>query len=300
MENDLTYQEFEVLAFVERHNHVSKEQLEEQCEKIGVNIIVINSVLQNEWLEINEDKYKVTDLGLEMLKPYRVKRAIIMAAGFGSRMVPITLNTPKPLVRVNGKQIIETLLDAINLAEIEEVYLVRGYLWEQFDALKYKYPNIKFILNEHYSEANNISSALLASQYIQDAYVMEADLLIGNPEVVRKYEYKTNYLGRYCEHTDDWCFKTDSGIITELNVVGDNCYHMYGISYWTQQDGNKLKGCIEKVYNMSDGKQKYWDEVSLRICKDEFEVAIRPCFGDDVIEIDTLEELAQIDHLYKM
>ena len=70
----------------------------------------------------------ITDEGLAALEPYRVKRAVLIAAGFGSRMVPITLNTPKPLVRVNGKRIIDSLLDAIYAAGIEEVYIVRGYL----------------------------------------------------------------------------------------------------------------------------------------------------------------------------
>ena len=69
-----------------------------------------------------------------------MKRAVFVAAGFGSRMVPITLNTPKPLVRVNGTRIIDTLLDAVVEAGIPEIVIVRGYLGEQFDQLLYKYP----------------------------------------------------------------------------------------------------------------------------------------------------------------
>ncbi len=77
--------------------------------------------------------------------------------------MPITLNTPKPLVRVRGTRIIDALLDAVCAAGIEEVYIVRGYYGEQIDALLYKYPNIKFIENPMYSEANNISSLMAAS-----------------------------------------------------------------------------------------------------------------------------------------
>ena len=98
--------------------------------------------------------------GLDALEPYRVKRAVIIAAGFGSRLVPVTLNTPKPLVRVNGKRIIDGILDALLAACIEDIVIVRGYLSEQFDQLLYKYPMIRFIENPAYNEANNISSAM--------------------------------------------------------------------------------------------------------------------------------------------
>lgn len=82
-----------------------------------------------------------------------------MAAGFGSRLVPVTLNTPKPLILVHGKKIIETLLDAVIEAGIQDITIVRGYLGEQFDVLLKKYPMIKFVSNPIYNESNNISSA---------------------------------------------------------------------------------------------------------------------------------------------
>ena len=68
----------------------------------------------------------ITETGIAALEPYRVKRAIFIAAGFGSRMVPITLNTPKPLVRVKGVRIIDHLLDACLEAGIDDIYIVRG------------------------------------------------------------------------------------------------------------------------------------------------------------------------------
>ena len=94
----------------------------------------------------------ITDTGLDSLEPYRVERAIILAAGFGSRMVPVTLNTPKPLIRVNGDRIVDGLIDACLDEGINEIYIVRGYLSEQFDQLLYKYPMIKFIENPYYNE----------------------------------------------------------------------------------------------------------------------------------------------------
>lgn len=243
----------------------------------------------------------ITDAGMQALEPYRVKRAVFMAAGFGSRLVPITLNTPKPLVRVKGKRIIDSLLDAVVSVGIKEIYIVRGYLSEQFDQLLKKYPGITFIENSVYNETNNISSAYCARHLISNSYVFESDLLLYNPKLITKYQYASNYLGVPTEMTEDWCLTTDSaGYIKSLALGGTNCYHMYGISYWTAEDGAKLQADIEKVYTMPGGKQRYWDQVVFDYCLDHYKITVRPCTFSDVIEIDTFNELKQIDSSYRM
>ena len=227
-----------------------------------------------------------------------VKRAIIIAAGFGSRMVPITLNTPKPLVLVHGKKIIETLLDAVVKAEIPEIIIVTGYLGEQFEILSKKYPNIKFIENKLYNEANNISSAYLIKDKLENAYVLESDLLLYNQNLIRKYEYHSNFLGKYVDVTDDWCFETKNGVITKQKVGGYNCYQMYGISYYDAVDGQQACKDIDEVYNMPGGKEKYWDQVILDIKKSNYKIYVRECHENDIVEIDTFRELKQIDKTY--
>lgn len=58
----------------------------------------------------------------------KVQRAIIIAAGIGKRMQPVTLDTPKPLIRVNGMRIIDTIIQGLQNNRIMEIYLVVGYL----------------------------------------------------------------------------------------------------------------------------------------------------------------------------
>ena len=281
---------------------ITQRQMAEGTKlSLGVVNKTLSELVSFGLVTVDEDReIQITKTGLDALEPYRVKRAVVIAAGFGSRMVPITLNTPKPLVRVHGKKIIETLLDAVVEAGIPEIVLVRGYLGEQFEVLKDRYPNMKFLNNPMFNESNNISSVMIAKDYLSGAYVMEADLLLANPRVVRKYEYCSNYLGEYREMTDDWCFDVKKGLIKKLNVGGTNCYHMFGISYWSKEDGKRLAECVEKTWKMPGGKERYWDEVPLRTFQKEFEVAVRPCEAGDLVEIDTFKELKQIDPIYAM
>lgn len=298
----LTYNQFEVLVHIERHQEEKHSQRKLAADldiSLGVVNKVINELVEKELMKpLGNSHYEVTLKGYEWLEPYRVKKAIFMAAGFGSRMVPITLNTPKPLIKVHGKRIIETLLDAIVDAGIEDITIVRGYLGEQFDVLLKKYPMIHFIDNPTYNEANNIGSAYLFKDQIENAYVLESDLVLYNPEVIRKYEYSTNYLGMKVDVTDDWCFYTNKGFISKLAVGGENCHHMFGISYWTKEDGKKMATDIEKVYRMPGGKEKYWDEVALRECIDHYQVRVKPVHKGDIVEIDTFNELKAIDPVY--
>ena len=214
------------------------------------------------------------------------------------KVVPITLNTPKPMVLVNGKRIIETLLDAVVKAEIEEIYIVTGYLSEQFEILKKKYPQIKFIENNMYNEANNISSAYLVRNLIKNAYVLESDLYLYNTKLIRKYEYHSNFLGYYVDRSDDWCIEVKNGIITKEKIGGINCYQMVGISYYDENDGQNIEKDMEEVFNSPGGKEKYWEQVILDICKKNYNIYLRECQKEDIIEIDTFNELKAIDKSY--
>lgn len=242
----------------------------------------------------------ITDEGLVVLEPYRAKRAVFIAAGFGTRLVPITLNTPKPLVRVHGVRIIDRLIDACLEAGINEIYIVRGYLSELFDQLLYKYPMIKFLENPVYNEANNISSSLVARHMLSNAYVFEADLLISNPKIIKKYHYSSDFLAIKKKHSDDWCFRVKDGIIQEQMVggEGDDIWQMVGISYWNEIDGHKLSQDISDVYISPGGKELYWEQVPLKYRKEHYRVEIMECFDSDIVEIDTFKELQAIDIIY--
>ena len=296
----MTKKQFDVLAYLALAKSTPSQRV--IAKATGISVGSVNKILSDFSDGGLVANGYITIEGLQVLEPYKVKRAVFLAAGFGSRLIPVTLSTPKPLVRVKGQRIIDTLIDAVIKAGIEDIYIVRGYLGDQFDTLLKKYPNIKFIDNPSYNETNNISSAYLARHLLAGSYVFEADLLLYNPALITKYQYCTNYLGVPTERTDDWCFITDgAGYIKKMSIGGTNCHHMYGLSYWTAEDGALLAECIEKVYdNVPGGKERYWDEVALGYFIDKFKIAVRECTFDDIIEIDTFTELKKLDSSYAM
>lgn len=296
MDCTLSRKQFDILTFLE--GTTQKVNQRDIAKETGMSVGSVSRTLSSltELGYING--YNVTEAGFAVLEPYRVKRAIFIAAGFGSRLVPITFNTPKPLVRVHGKRIIDTLIDACLEAGINEIYIVRGYLSEQFDQLLYKYPMIKFLENPVYNEANNISSALIARYMLSNAYVFEADLLISNPKIIKKYHYTSDFLAIKKDRTNDWCFEVKNGIIVEQKVGGLDCWQMVGISYWNEADGHKLSQDIADVYATPGGKERYWEQVPLTYRKGNYAVEVMECFEEDIVEIDTFRELKAIDKTY--
>ena len=230
---------------------------------------------------------------------HRVTRAVILAAGRGSRLAPLTDRVPKPLVPVNGTPIIATILDALNAAGISSITIVRGYCGEAFDALHEKYPNLAFIDNPDWATANNISSVALAgcAGLLADSYVIEGDLYLANPAIVTPTQTRTNYIAFPVAQTDDWCFDSDAdGKITHIDTKSDHpCHQMLGLSYWTAEDGQRLAECANELYREERYRQLYWDEIALKYYLPEFSIHIRECRREDVWEIDTVEELRALE-----
>ena len=108
-----------------------------------------------------------------------------MASGLGTRLRPLTLTVPKvpkPLLRVRGVVMIESIIDGLLAINISEIHIVTGYLKDCFAYLPDKYPNadIDLIFNEHYQECNNISSLYVARNFLDETMIIDGDQIIRN------------------------------------------------------------------------------------------------------------------------
>jgi len=232
---------------------------------------------------------------------HKAKRAIIMAAGIGKRMQPITLSTPKPMVKVNGIRMIDTVIQGLLKNGIGEIYIVAGYLKEQIQVLEKEYREVKVLENPYYDTCNNISSLFVARDYISEAIILDGDQIIYNQDILAP-EFECS---GYCcvwtdEETDEWLLTVDDDkVVSCSRNGGKKGWQLYSVSFWTKEDGLRLKQHLEKEFLEKKNRDIYWDDVAMFCYPDEYELGIRKIKKGDIVEIDNLDELRQLDKTYE-
>lgn len=232
---------------------------------------------------------------------YRVKRAIIMAAGIGKRMQPVTLETPKPLVSVNGVRMIDTVIQGLLKNGISEIYVVVGYLKEKFVSLEQEYPQVKLIENPYYAIYNNISSLYVARGHLEDVMILDGDQIIYNPSILTPEFERSGYNAVWTdEETDEWLMTVEDEIVTSCSRTGGKAgWQLFSISRWNAEDGKKLKKHLEEQFEEKQNRQIYWDDVAMFCYPQEYQLGICKMQAGDIIEVDNLSELAKLDDAYK-
>ena len=214
----------------------------------------------------------------------------------GTRLKPATDDTPKPMVKVNGVRIIDTVIDALHANGINEIHIVTGYLAGRFSEVKQKYPDVDILYNPYYATRNNISSMFVAREYLQSAICVDGDQIIYNPEILSPYFDYSGYAGSLLhEETDEWVMQTDElGIVTSASIGGNHGWQLFGISRWTSEDGLKLKRYIEEEYLVKKNYDIWWDNIPLFIHPEDFKLKVRRIMKGDLKEIDNFYELIEV------
>lgn len=229
-----------------------------------------------------------------------VKRAVIMAAGIGKRMQPVTFDTPKPLIKVNGTRMIDSVVSALRNNGINEIYVVVGYLKEQF----YKWAEesgVTLIENPFYDTCNNISSLYAAREHLEESIILDGDQIIYNGKILEPHFTLSGYNAVWSEgHTDEWLMEVEDGVVTSCSRTGgEHGWQLYSVSRWSAEDGRTLKELLELEFETKKNHDVYWDDIPMFLHPDRFRLGIRIMNREDILEIDSFEELAEIDPHYK-
>jgi len=230
-------------------------------------------------------------------------RAILMAAGMGTRLRPLTENTPKSLIEVNGMSLLERQI--INLKEvgIDEIIVLTGYLHEKFDGLIKKYNLIK-VINDKYDIYNNIYTMYLVREYLEDAFVIDADNYITR-NFLPKARPKTSVYYSACKENliGEWILKyDDSGKIfgVEIGKEGDKPnFIMSGASFWTARDAKLICQRVQEAVEINNLTDIYWDNIAVDNLNN-MEVYIEKIQSNDIFEIDSIEDLEYLKKTLKI
>lgn len=230
----------------------------------------------------------------------RADKAVIMAAGTGKRLRPVTLDTPKPLVSVNGVRMIDTAIRRLHDNGIWEIYVVVGYKKEQFFRLPDEYPGVVLVENPYYDMCNNISSLYVARGHIENAIILDGDQIIYNSLALSPEFERSGYNAVWTEkETAEWLMTVSDGIVTSCSRTGGKRgWQLYSISRWSAEDGRRLRRHLEIEFETRGNRQIYWDDVVMFCYPDEYRLGVRQMQPGDVVEVDVLEDLIVLDPSY--
>ena len=242
---------------------------------------------ENYYVDVNMQRNGKAKAQIHAASP---KNAIILAAGYGMRMVPINTEVSKGLLEIHGEPLIERLIRQLHEAEIYDIYIVVGFMKERYEYLIDEY-RVELIVNPEYTTKNNLYSLKCAEKYISNTYIVPCDIWCEH-NLFRKQELYSWYMVNNSLKPDS-CVLVNQNM--ELNLISetDAGNGMIGISYLTGKEAQLVKQRIKEMCSTSCYTSAFWEETLYE--KRKMNVPARVVDEADVVEINTFEQLRELD-----
>ena len=237
-----------------------------------------------------DDSARPTMRAVTEFKQKAPQRAVILAAGFGMRMVPINMEMPKGLLEVNGEPLIERIIKQLHGVGIREIYVVVGFMKEKYEYLIDEY-GVELVVNADYAAKNNLHSVRLVKEHLENAYIIPCDIWCDRNPFHRHELYSWYMVSDLVDNESNVRVNRKMELVTVPENSGGNA--MIGICYLLKEDADAVAERIEELCRNQRYDGAFWEEALYN--KDRMIVAARVVHSTDVVEINTYEQLREID-----
>lgn len=291
----ISKEEFNVLYYLIKNPSTTQQEM---ADALNVSLEETSDLmlLLKKQTYITEDG-RMTENGYTVMKPYKVKNAIILAAGFASRCVPLSYERPKGLFVIKGEILIERQIRQLLDKGITKIYVVVGYKKELFFYLEKKY-GVKIIINTEYMVRNNLSSINAAREQFGNSYICYSDNYL-NINGYETYVYESYFAGMYSrKYIDEYAMKFDKeGLIKQYYLGDANCWYQMGEMYFDQKCSKKFLELMDKEYDYPSIYDMKIDDFYIRhlSCLD---IYIKRYPENAFLEFDTVADIKLFDNKF--
>lgn len=279
----MNIKEIEVLKKIK--SGVSQRELAEQLSvSLGKVNQIISKLKQENFIDENNN---ITLKTKNYFKKHHPENAVILAAGYGMRMVPINTEEPKGLLEVKGETLIERLIKQLHEVGVQDIKIVVGFMKEHYEFLIDKY-NVKLVVNSHYKDWNNIYSLFLVKDDISDTYVLPCDVWFEKNPFSTVEDESWYLFGEEQVSGSNWQVKNNEKV--RFNSSKGN--KMIGLAYLNEMQGKNISKLLEKSI---EEKQyaSFWEDVLED--KKTFLLKGKLVSDNDHAEINSYEQLLDLD-----
>lgn len=237
-----------------------------------------------------DEEIRPTEKALREAKEKAPKNAIILAAGFGMRMVPINTETPKGLLEIKGERLIECTIRQLHEVGITEIYIVVGFMKEQYEYLIDEY-GVDLIVAPDYTSKNNLHSLKTAADHLSNSYIIPCDIWCEKNPYSRNELYSWYMVSDLVDDDSTVRVNRKQELVVQKEQAGGNA--MIGICYLLEAEAETVRERLEELGRDSRYDGTFWEETLYQ--KDRMIVTARVVHAADAVEINTYEQLREID-----
>ena len=237
-----------------------------------------------------DEEIRPTEKALREAKEKAPKNAIILAAGFGMRMVPINTETPKGLLEIKGERLIERTIRQLHEVGITEIYVVVGFMKEQYEYLIDEY-GVDLIVAPDYATKNNLHSLKTAADHLSNSYIIPCDIWCEKNPYSRNELYSWYMVSDLVDDDSTVRVNRKQELVVQKEQAGGNA--MIGICYLLEAEAEIVRERLEELGRDSRYDGAFWEDTLYQ--KDRMIVTARVVHAADAVEINTYEQLREID-----